>query len=634
MKKITLSLCSLALCLTGFGQTGLSKVKLIKPVTMAKKAPVANKTTSTTRGFNTNPTVQAAFYTNDFSVPATWTMNSPVGNGTPSAVWVIDTIGPAGTGSAAPYNIPKIKSTTYKNGFATFDSNNNCSGSQVADMTTTSAISCTGHQFIYLGFQEMYRRWFDSTFVFVSKDNFVTSTKYVINKTMAINDQTANPTNIKLDISAAAGNQATVKIRFEFYAPGSLTTNSPGCGFSFMIDDVYLADMPANDLSVDTAFADFGFKNGGFYTQTPISQILPMTFRAAVSNQGSAAQTNVKLTVGITNGASSVFNQAGGVFASLPYRASTDLYDTLTAFTPPSSVATYNARWEVTQTQTENAADTANNSMVRTFAVSDTVFARDNGISKTATTGAIDFEAADSAGCAIGNLFLIANGGTLASVSAYIDSSTAVGTTIQYAVYRVDSAGGFSAAPVAVSKIYSVTAKLPLSKWMTMAVPPTPVVAGNYVACVLPTGQTAGTTSSQPIGVFVGNDKATLQPKSTSFVSVAGSWGFINQLPMIRLNLVKGPAGIREQSNELTLASAFPNPANRSIAINYSLSNVSDVVIEIYDIAGKKMTSIKETAVTGTRVSNIDLSAYAAGTYFYSVTSNHAKLNGKFVVSK
>jgi hypothetical protein len=633
MKKITSTISLLFLGCAIFAQTGVVKTKLMTPRVIGGKTALAK--TANNKQAITNVSTQAAFFTDDFSVPSHWTMASPTSGGGPFSLWKIDTIGPNGMGSAAPYNIPKIKSTTASNGFATFDSNNDCSGNQVADITTATPINCSAHPFINLTFQEDYRRWYDSTFVYVSKDN-VTYTKYVVNHAMAVKDITPNPTTVKVDISAVAGGQATVWIRFEFASLGAWTTNSPGCGYAYMIDDVALTDMPANDLSLDHAYADFGAQDLGYYTQTPITQIVPMTFRAAIANNGFAAQTVNNLNVKISNGTSTVYNQTGSAIATLAYGKRDTIYDTLTAFTPASSVANYTARFLVSQTQTENPADTANNAVVKKFSVSDTVFARDNGIAHKGVTGPDNYTGGDVDGSAIGNLFLMNGGGTIASISAYVDTITALGTSIQYKIMRVDSAGGFT--EIGTTGIYNVSNKALLGKWMTMALPaPLSVLPGTYIASVVATGQTPGSTTAAPLGVFLGADKTTQQPLHTSYVYTAGSspaaWGYITELPMIRMNIVKGPAGIKENINELTLVSAFPNPATRTISINYSVSTVSNVLIEIYDIAGKKMDSFKETSVNGTRVSKVDLSNYAAGTYFYSVTSDHSKLDGKFVVT-
>jgi hypothetical protein len=629
MKKIIMGCTFLFLSMAVFAQQGTEKIKLLKPRSYATKGGESSAKTGT-RQMITPPSTLASFWSDDFSVKTNWTMTSQAGAG----VWKIDTIGPIGA-----YKIPKILSTTHANGFATFDSDNDCSGNQIADMTTTSAINCTGHPYIFMEFQQYYRRWFDSTFVYVSS-NGTTWTKFPVNTAVQFKDYSgSNPTISKVDISSVAGGQATVWLRFEFYSPSSLGSQA-GCGYSWMVDDVSLLDMPSNDVSLDQAYSDFWYQGGGFYTQTPISQIVPMTFRAAISNQGSAVQTNTKLTVGIKNGSTSVYNQAGPIHPSLAYAAADTLYDTLPAFTPNAVVASYTARFEISQTQVENTADTVNNSITQTFAVSDTVFARDNGILPTLgtrTVGSVDYTGGDADGSMIGNLFLLPAPTTISSISAFIDTASTPGTTMQYILQRVDSAGGFN--QIATSAVMNITSKGSLGRWITIPLTaPISVVPGNYVAAIAATGQVAGSATALPQGVMIALDKQTQQPIRSTYVYTAGSsppaWGYITYLPMIRMNLLAGPAGIKEHTLNMSLLSAYPNPATQSVAINYNMNKQSDVVISVTDVTGKNMSTVKEAGVVGQHSTHLDLNGYAAGTYFYTITTDFGKLNGKFVVIK
>ena len=69
-------------------------------------------------------------WTNDFSVPADWTITSEAGPG----AWVIGTAIPSGQFLIAP-----ITSTTADNGFALFDSDLDCSGNQITNLTMTGS---------------------------------------------------------------------------------------------------------------------------------------------------------------------------------------------------------------------------------------------------------------------------------------------------------------------------------------------------------------------------------------------------------------------------------------------------------------------------------------------------------------
>ncbi len=625
MKKTIMSCSLLFLGVAMYSQQGAEKMKVLHP--HAVKGKVSNKQTES-RHMITHPSVtQLGFWSDDFSVKTNWTMTSSAGPG----LWKIDTIGPIGT-----YKITKINSTTHANGFATFDSDNDCSGNQIADLTNATAINCSLHPYVNLVFQEQYRRYIDSTYVLVSI-NGTTWTSYEVNQLVQTNNYCpTNPTQVKLNISAVVGGQSTVWIRFEFWSPSSLGTGS-GCSYSWMVDDVYLEDIPANDLSLDKAYLDFGYQGGGYYTQTPVTQIVPMTFRAAISNQGTATQTNNKLMVGIHNASSTVYNQTSGVHSSLAYLAGDTLFDTLTVFTPASIPASYTARLEISQTQVELPADTANNGVTRLFSVTDTVFARDNGMLPiSGTIASVDYTGGDVDNSMIANLYQIPVATTVSSISAFIDTSTAPGTTMTYHLLRVDSTGAFN--EIATSAIMNIASKTGLGKWITMTTT-MPVLPGTYIAAVSATGQVAGSSTSASQGVMIGADQVTDQPLHTSFVFPAGqtptpAWGYITTLPMIRLNILKGPAGIQEHNLDMSLISAYPNPAMQSISINYQLNKSSDIVITVTDVAGKQVGTIKEHANLGQHTTHLDLGAYASGTYFYTLMTDFGKLNGKFVVNK
>src|ERR1035437_2925604 len=101
-------------------------------------------------------------WSDDLSNPANWVIHNEVSN---NDNWVIRTTGPNGHNP-----IPTNLSTTASNGFALFDSDSLCGCNQIGDITNATALNCTGHSLVKLSFQQQYRRYIDSTFVFVSND--------------------------------------------------------------------------------------------------------------------------------------------------------------------------------------------------------------------------------------------------------------------------------------------------------------------------------------------------------------------------------------------------------------------------------------------------------------------------------
>ena len=108
---------------------------------------------------------QTTIYTNDFSIPSSWTISSEAGPG----AWVIGTAIPSGA-----FLIDPITSTTASNGYALFDSDLDCSGDQITNLTMSGSADCSAFPGVILEFQQQYRRFDDSTFVFVSNNNGAT----------------------------------------------------------------------------------------------------------------------------------------------------------------------------------------------------------------------------------------------------------------------------------------------------------------------------------------------------------------------------------------------------------------------------------------------------------------------------
>lgn len=248
MKKLLLGICVLASAQLSIAQDLIHVVK--------HNAKSHNLNVSTARGIRPVPSV-ASFWSDDFSNAANWTISNQTGN---SDNWVIGTTVPSGT-----FPIPAITSTSAANGYAMFDSDLLCSGDQIADLTTANSINCSSESSVVLTFEQYYRRYDDSTFVFVSVDN-VNWTKFPVNQSYPNNVLSAtNPEVVTVDITSVAANQATVWIRFQFWSPSTYTTGpggAPGCGYAWMIDDVALSggtstgtfDDCANAVDINSGF--------------------------------------------------------------------------------------------------------------------------------------------------------------------------------------------------------------------------------------------------------------------------------------------------------------------------------------------------------------------------------------------
>jgi hypothetical protein len=224
--------------------------------------------------------LQSVVWSNDFSNSGQWTKTHASGT---TGNWVVGTTPPSG-----PYAIAAIQSPTAGNGYGLFDSDLICSGNQDAYLTNASSINCIGHPNIVLKFYQYYRRYVDSTFVKVSMNNFTTFTKYTINQSLSVNSATSNPNLVSIDISSVAGNQANVKIRFEFFSPSSMGSQA-GCGYAWMVDDVSIEDFYYNDAEAKCIF-----------TLGEIPAGYPHQVTAIIRNPGVNSLSNFNVTLTVT----------------------------------------------------------------------------------------------------------------------------------------------------------------------------------------------------------------------------------------------------------------------------------------------------------------------------------------------
>ena len=118
-------------------------------------------------------------------------------------------------------------------------------------------------------------------------------------------------------------------------------------------------------------------------------------------------------------------------------------------------------------------------------------------------------------------------------------------------------------------------------------------------------------------------------------VAVQSQW-ITNQncymvFPVIDMSFTTGIAKVTV--GNLSLFAAAPNPASQQIDINFALQTSSEVEVQVYDLAGNILKSIKTNNLNeGTNKLAVDLADLAAGSYLYSVDSKGKKVFSKFVV--
>ncbi len=207
--------------------------------------------------FSTIAFAQQRFFYEDFGngIPPEWTSAVLLGNGLPDAAWQYTTVGPVG-----PFSLttPPIASTTAGNGWALFDSDQNCNeGIGQNAWLITPAIDASDLDAVWIRFQTFYRKFLDIALVRIGYDlNNLNSWASIPVFPGLNNNQygggsiNQNPVYKVYDLSHLAAGRPVVYIAFQFLSDASTAGITPlfGCAYSWQIDDVELFDGFPGDL--------------------------------------------------------------------------------------------------------------------------------------------------------------------------------------------------------------------------------------------------------------------------------------------------------------------------------------------------------------------------------------------------
>jgi hypothetical protein len=545
------------------------------------------------------------------------------------------------SGSNGPFSggSPTFASSSFSNGALIYDADsiNNSINPQPTPPTgagygpltgsvTSNDIDLTGQTNIKLEFQQLFRYCCSLSEIFltvsVSGNGGASWTDFDVKGLTTVNNTPANPTFISLNISAIAGNSPNARIKFTF-------ESSTGV-YYWQIDDIAIVEGAQNDIVLERDYTDFLYKDGGYYGQTPLGQVGPIGYRAAIINNGGVPQSNVKLDVNITGAATAALQS--NILTSMPVLVrDTLLIENTTGYTP-TATGTYNVSFNVSQDETDSFP--SNNIATRKFLVTDSIYARDFNTTTAATTSTIstsDYVGGDVDGAMLANLYDFPVATSIRSASAFIASSTTIGTNFDFVLFENTAT---DLVEVATTAIYDVDAANKRNKWVTL-----PFIGGpyptdadkSYYIAIRCFGQS--TTSS--INLLSDRSLENLQPIGTTALFITAWGGVASASPLLRLN-VESPASISELSNnQITVSQNRPNPAVNFTSISYTNTQKSNVSIEITDVTGKVVFT-EDLGVKNPGQYNYDmeLSSFDAGVYFYTLNTNKSKVTKMMSVIK
>ncbi|PHR45447.1 MAG: hypothetical protein COA32_13470 [Fluviicola sp.] len=548
-------------------------------------------------------------WSDEFTSAADWVFtNQSVPSGSD---WFIET-DPAAIPVAA---LSPFGSTTASNGYLMI--NSDAIGGSDGDNTPTivqatnaTPIDLTGYPFVSLTFEHNYRWWQDTRGVRVSGDNGATWTEFEITNNGGYpNDQNSeNPTVELFDISSIAGDSSEVLVQFYY-------NDNDYWAWYWAVDDVKIVETDPYDLRNNGIYwgSDQAIGTRVPYFQVPLNQVAPVDLSGSVSNIGYEDQLDVIYTVDVT---SEGFTSPSAIETVLAFE--TDTLDCAAQFTPPG-LGTY--VFDATVSSAAADATPGNNDITAggQITVNDYTYARDEDVAEGAFAPDMDFEA--------GNMFDIWQTDDLTGIDVQFGTGLDVnGLEVFARVYSIDPNDG-SFILVAETPIYNTEAGWEGSLQTFVFDNPVTLTAGEaYVAAVgsFSTGMSVGTSGDSP-------DQTSFLYGDLGTAGIA--WYFTNSTPMVRMNFDPELSVNSIEANEFNLT-VYPNPAQNSANVDFTLENASDVTFELTDLSGKSVYSISEKMSAGDNSIVVPTDALSNGVYMYTFSNGNAIITKKLVVNK
>jgi hypothetical protein len=563
--------------------------------------------------------------------------------------------------ASGSFNIGALNSTTAANGWMIYNSDS------IGDKYPTTlpltgwlmspVINCTSHASVMVTFEQLFRKFRDSTYVDVSTDGGATwPNTFPVKENNDMSDNTTNaknPTLCRVNITSAAAGQANVKIRFRYY----LNYNAGvGGTFNWLVDDVKVSEVDAFEVGIDNS-AMFLYNgsgalltNYGLFSNIPVTlvdSVLPITY---ITNYGLNA-TSAPVDVKLFNGAGSQIFTSSTTFPSVPSAGADSVIDW--TGTHLNTIGSYTAAFSV---NVPSDAYAANNVDTQRISVTDSTYITYGGT--LAGSYYLHRPSPNELSYQMGARFDIPAGrkDTLTSVSVCFDDGTSTGVNTIVQIYKITgSSSALNWTPVASCRPKTLTASdiSTASSLVYTTYPINPVGgistfildSGSYAAIVKTINCDATKTVvlnvANPIidmynvSGYMGQADTADNIAGYSFSPVGIATGLRGATPLVRINFGHYHPVSVATIQGVTIGDAFPNPANSSLSVPVGVTANADIKVSLTSMTGQTIATQdlghlsagqKKTAVFNT--SNL-----AAGVYLYSVEANGSRVSNRVVVA-
>lgn len=423
-----------------------------------------------------------------------------------------------------------ITSSTTSNGFMIFDSDylddpfgasgNGVSPAPHIGAITTQTLNFSSEQNVILQFESYFRTYESAAGIAISTNGGVSYTDTIyVHTNLAPNQATGTADLVRLDLSNYVGGQSNVKIAFVFDGTNPLGINGGQFqrGYYFwMLDDIEFLRTPAHDLNLTDAYYTVG-NFLGRYGKMPANLTPPVTFWGEMVNEGTAAQTGVKVDFNSTNFNFSSNQNFLSPDSTLLVSSTTNLF--------PTQTGTYSF---VASASADSAdAYNQNNSRSLGFEVSDSTISLGTGIGNQFFGTNSWPNASDT--FIVANVIELTDSVEVNSVGVQLSALSTPGAQIwirfwDYNATIRGAGGSFQTPQTPQSSLYTLTAADIANQYVQIPIQGTgnskKLLPGTYyVGAVLFGNNNADT-------VRVGSDNSTFQPFDAAVIYIPYSSGF------------------------------------------------------------------------------------------------------------
>jgi len=575
---------------------------------LKSKIDGGNYISSTKKKEHTN-NEKILLWNNDFSAATDWVISNNTGD---LQDWEITNVSSTAIGYNHGSWVEDVLTVSNENGYALFDSDavGATGGAQDASITLDvlqPGVDLSGYNDVVLQFAQRGTMWSTTeNRVEISNDGGLTWTTFFVN------------------VSAAAGGQSNVHIRFRYIGSWD---------YAWMVDDIAIIEQPINDLQSIYAYITGTTNEGLEYGKTPFDQLdIDYEVGGTIVNFGVNDQTNTVVTA-----------EFGTFSSTYPMNTvvSGDTVSYSSVETPTLTVGMYNGTYNVVSTEETSGPDYLNNTKYRNFEITNNLYALDGiGVHPAAnlnlsSMGTESFS--EPANTYFATLYYLkGTNNVISGLEIGLEASSVAGAEMQIMIMDTATFMANSLLPVqdlngntAISGFYVLSAsEISAGKVGIGFNQPIVLPAGAYFAVAYPIN-----SGSTPVRIL--DDLTVEQPSYASMINIPDptptSYTNGNAFA-IRLKM-GDQTSINEIGND-TPFTMYPNPTNTNTTVSFSLSNESNVSINLTDLAGKIVYTNALGTVNGAQNVTVNTENLTSGVYMVNVSINGTVSTEKMIVKK